>query len=479
MKNTDSINAKIDGSGFADIPDTQISMFDYNPMVKPQDIFFWEVQPDKKVVLRTKLSNDEEDVWNYESILNNVHPRDTDKVTELLDHERKGNYRINMDVRLNHFGSYRSYKVKGRAYYTDEVGGSYANGIAYDISRLKEHMQRLQFLENHDYLTGLKNMDAFDTLYEQISKYNMYPQALVLANIDQLKEINDTLGYRAGNTLIKNVAYVIEECFYDADLIARIGGGEFCALFSGINADEIAMKIKEAGMMLHKMYLNLIKTEVTFGHAFSYEQQEFSAHYRNAMDNMQKNKTVKRFLSDVSVIDDIDRMISHKAGWGKRAMRLQSMAVQIAMKLGVSDDYLDEIRVLAKIADIGLIGLDDRLIAHRKMLRGKDRMEYFKHIEHGRSLIMSIDGLAVMEPMYLDIFKRYDEWKDGISVSSRIVAGATAFDDIVSGVEDVAYEDIQKALGRQKGLTHCPAVVDAILDIIGRHYVHNYEKEMQ
>ena len=379
-----------------------------------------------------------------------------------------------MDVRINNAGRYRNYKVKGKAYYMTE--GAYALGVAYDISRLKEHMQRLEFLENHDYLTGLKNMDAFDTLYGQVAKYNMYPQALVLANIDQLKEINDTLGYRAGNTLVKNVAHVIEECFYDADLIARSGGGEYCALFSGIDADEISMKIKEAGMMLHKMYLNLIKTEVTFGYAVSCEQQEFSALYRQAMDRMQKNKTVKRFLADGSVIDDLARMISHKAGWGKRTVRLQSLSAQIARKLGIGEDNLDEVRLLAKIADIGLIGLDERLIVQRKKLRGKDRMVFFQHIEHGRALILSIDGLAIMEPMYLDIFKRYDEWKDGISVSSRIIAGAAAFDDIVYGVEDVTYEDIQKALGRERGVTLCPAVVDAIMDIVGKHYGHNDEK---
>jgi response regulator RpfG family c-di-GMP phosphodiesterase len=89
---------------------------------------------------------------------------------------------------------------------------------------------------------------------------------------------------------------------------------------------------------------------------------------------------------------------------------------------------------------------------------------------------MSIEGLSMIEPAYLDIFKRYDEWKEGIAVSSRIVAGAVAFDDIVYGADDITYEDIQRVLSRQKGVTLCPAVVDAIMNIFGRHYIHNGEK---
>ena len=426
-------------------------------------------------ITRTNLSGGPGDKWTIAHFLNFIHDDDKNTVSTLFQ-SNAGNKAIDADIRIGERGEYCWYKIKGAFYQMPRQGKTYALGVAYNIDKLKEYTQRLEYLEKHDYLTGLANMDAFDAQFAHISKYNMYPQALVIANIDHLKEINDTLGYRAGNTLIKNVAHVIGECFYDADLIARIGGGEYCVFFSGIDEAEVAMKIKEAGMMLHKMYLNLIKTEVSFGYSVTPAPQEFLILYRQAMDAMQKEKALKRFLNQQTVVDELTRFISKKAGWGKRTTRLRSLSVQIAQKLGLNETRINEIKVLAKIADIGFIALDDVLVRQRLTLSGKGRMHFLRHIEYGRALISSIDGLSEIETLYLDIYKRYDEWMDGISISSRIIAGAAAFDDIACGAEEVTYEDISAALGKQKGITLCPAVVDAICDVVKTHYAHSAVK---
>ena len=454
----------------------QLSMFDQRDMaLYASGMFTWKADLEEGTISRTNLSGGLGDTWTLARFLSFVHDNDKDPVNALfLDGAR--NKEIDIDIRIGRNGEYCWYKVKGAVYQTPGQDKTYGIGVAYDIDRIKEHTQRLEYLEKHDYLTGLINMDAFDTQFVHIAKYSTYPQALVIANIDHLKEINDTLGYRAGNTLIKNVAHVLDECFYDADLIARIGGGEYCAVFSGIDKAEVAMKIKEAGMMLHRMYMNLIKTEVTFGYAVTSEPLEFLILYRKAMDAMQKKKAMKQFLNQQTVVDEITRIISKKAGWGRRQTRLRSLSIQIAHKLGLSESRINEIKILAKIADIGFIALDDALVRQRLKLSGKDRMRFLRHIEYGRALLSSIDGLHEIEPLYLDIYKRYDEWMDGISISSRIIAGAAAFDDIVSGAEEVTFEKISTALGKQKGVTLCPVVVDEICDVVKTHYAHCAQK---
>jgi diguanylate cyclase (GGDEF)-like protein len=294
---------------------------------------------------------------------------------------------------------------------------------------------------------------------------------MVIACVDNLREINDSLGYIAGNDLIKNVAEVIKECFCDADFVVRIGGGEFCAVFSGKNDLEIGMKIKEAHMMIHKMYLNLIKTEVSFGYAISNDQNELYGLYKQAAGKMQRNRDLKKLLSDETIVDKLNDIISTKAGWGKRNKRLQSLAAQIGSELSCSEEQINEIKVLAKIADLGLIGIPDTLIAGRYNLTGSDALEYIKHIDAGRTLISNISELSNMEGLYQDIYKRYDEWQDGITLSGRIVAGAVCFDDISLRNKSARIKSIISSIEAQKGKRLCPKVVDAIAKITTKHLV--------
>ena len=55
--------------------------------------------------------------------------------------------------------------------------------------------------------------------------------ALMFLDLDELKGVNDTLGHAAGDGMIAEGAFVLRETFRSSDLIARMGGDEFCVLF--------------------------------------------------------------------------------------------------------------------------------------------------------------------------------------------------------------------------------------------------------
>ena len=81
----------------------------------------------------------------------------------------------------------------------------------------------------------------------------------------------------------------------------------------------------------------------------------------------------------------------------------------------------------------------------------------------------AIDEVAVYEPLYLDIFKRYDEWQDAIALPSRIVAGAMGFDDIATSAPNISFSQIKNRMIKKRGSLYCPDVVDAIMDV-AKHY---------
>lgn len=103
----------------------------------------------------------------------------------------------------------------------------------------------------HDNLTGLFNRTYFDDTYDQqvsfAKRYNADLSVLFL-DIDDFKEINDSLGHIAGDAALKKVAEIITQTKRESDLAARYGGEEFVLLMphtESINAFILAERIRK------------------------------------------------------------------------------------------------------------------------------------------------------------------------------------------------------------------------------------------
>ncbi len=434
-------------------------------------VYSWEANFSSSTIYYSDLFSEKTGSWTFYEFMNFIEKNDADNLYKFfLTNETDKPLAIDIDIKINIEEEQKWFKIKGYAKRVSSECEFFASGVAYNIDKTQQYKKRLEYLETHDYLTGLFNLNVLDEAIRSCVQNNEGSQTLVVANIDNLKDINDTLGYSAGNTLIKNVANVIKECFEDAEIIARVSGGEYCALFIGKNKLEIDMMLKEANMILHRMYLNLIKTEVTFGYTTSKTGSNFTGLYRQAVSYMQKQKKIKSALSNDSVIDVINETLSRKTGWGKRSVRLQSLALQIGKELGFTEECLNEIKVLSKIADIGLVCIDDDLVKERMSLSGKRKMQYLKHVEYGREIISRLDNVSDMEKSYLDIYKRYDEYKGELSLASMVIAVSIRFDDIVSSDNSIKFSSIKLMLTKEKETIYCPKVVDVVIGLMGKNY---------
>lgn len=91
----------------------------------------------------------------------------------------------------------------------------------------------LEELSLRDPLTGLYNRRGFDLLANQslrLAKRNGRESVLLLADMNDLKDINDTLGHRQGDLALQAAARAFTTALRDSDIIARLGGDEFVAL---------------------------------------------------------------------------------------------------------------------------------------------------------------------------------------------------------------------------------------------------------
>jgi diguanylate cyclase len=120
-------------------------------------------------------------------------------------------------------------KIGDREWLPDELNALQA--IATLFAQVQARIQaeeRLQYLAEHDDLTGLLNRRALIArLDERLAAGRPGPVALVFVNLDRLKAVNDHLGHTAGDRFIEVFAQLLRDAADDSSVIARFGGDEF------------------------------------------------------------------------------------------------------------------------------------------------------------------------------------------------------------------------------------------------------------
>jgi len=97
----------------------------------------------------------------------------------------------------------------------------------------KRLIERLEYLSNTDSLTGLLNRRALiDRLEYEIDRAKRYGAelSLILCDMDYFKEINDTYGHTAGDTILQLVSKTVSESLRETDVAGRYGGDEFMVI---------------------------------------------------------------------------------------------------------------------------------------------------------------------------------------------------------------------------------------------------------
>lgn len=108
-------------------------------------------------------------------------------------------------------------------------------GTLVDITERKRYQDGLKFIADHDPLTGLPNRRKFDEVLDRhVAECERYGArgAVLMLDLDKLKQVNDDLGHHAGDAMLKCVAEALRSRLRDTDIGARIGGDEFAVLLT-------------------------------------------------------------------------------------------------------------------------------------------------------------------------------------------------------------------------------------------------------
>jgi diguanylate cyclase (GGDEF)-like protein len=141
--------------------------------------------------------------------------------------------------------------------------------LSADITEARE---RIESLAQTDALTGLYNLRMFNEVWQRAHDAGQRDRgmyALLMIDMDKLKDINDAFGHEAGNSAITLVAQCLQRSIRNTDYAARFGGDEFAVLLPGASPEVADAVVKRVRHNVYKTTLDLrsrmIRCSVSIG----------------------------------------------------------------------------------------------------------------------------------------------------------------------------------------------------------------------
>jgi len=177
----------------------------------------------------------------------------------------KGNRIVGLasDTALIHLNGFDS-PIEDSAAPIHDNSGRVIGGVLvfHDVSETRALAMKMAHLANHDTLTGLPNRNVLHARMEQAIA-DALPRhrrvAALFIDIDHFKQVNDVLGHKAGDRLLKAVAQLIRSEIGDDDMVSRLGGDEFVVMLPHV--DNAAHAVGVAERLLERVN-EAVSTEV-------------------------------------------------------------------------------------------------------------------------------------------------------------------------------------------------------------------------
>lgn len=350
-------------------------------------------------------------------------------------------------------------------------------------TELQKSEKQTEYLSFNDSLTGLLNRAYFEYELDRLNKNfaNYFPVSVITVDVDGLKIVNDTFGHKAGDELLKTVAQILSSVVKKGDIAARIGGDEFCLLLPNVERQECWERKESIVRLTNKYNLNAsrVPLSLSIGSATSDEEngENIFETYQRAENNMYNYKLSQSVSSKSKVIDILLAALSERDFIAQgHAERLMVMAEKMAVELSLSDESKRALILLAKVHDVGKVGIPDKILFKTEELTSEEYEIMKEHVQVGYNIANRSKELSFIAELILHHHERWDGsgYPSGmkgeeIPLECRILSILDAYDAMTnerSYHRGIKKEDALQELKRCAGTQFEPYLVEKFTKII-------------
>lgn len=314
-------------------------------------------------------------------------------------------------------------------------------GVSRNIEKRKRAEKEVLYLSYHDQLTGLYNRRFYEEELQRLDTERNLPIALIMADVNGLKLINDAYGHQAGDTILKSFADILKnECRND-EIVSRTGGDEFVILLPRTNAEDAEKIIERLYDSISKENIEHSILSVSMGFSVKHTVAEkITEVYKKAEDAMYAHKLAVSPNIKKATIDLIINLLYEK---NKQEMFesgvVGDICAAIAKEMNFGPDAVNQIRIAGQRHDIGKIAIGDAILNKSDKLNTDEWSEVKRHPEIGYHILRSVSELSEAAKYVLEHHERWDGtgYPKGLkgeetSVPGRIIAIADAYSAMTS-----------------------------------------------
>ena len=160
-----------------------------------------------------------------------------------------------------------------------------------NITELKKREELIKYISFHDELTGLYNRRFFEESIVRYDHPRNLPLTIVMGDINNLKQLNDTYGHAVGDHYLEQAASIINSSARGTDIVTRWGGDEFVIIMPNADSDAAAKLVSRINSRIGSREFKYGPLSLAFGYETKTDNKE-DIHdiFRSAEKMMYKNK---------------------------------------------------------------------------------------------------------------------------------------------------------------------------------------------
>jgi len=297
--------------------------------------------------------------------------------------------------------------------------------------------KKIEHLTFHDSLTSCYNRAYFDNLINNKTLADKLPVSIIMADMNNLKLINDAFGHLKGDQLIKDAANYLIENFRDDDMVIRWGGDEFLIIMPNTGYKTAQNLVPRVGGKEFKVSSDFLKPHMAVGlSTLEYEDDSIYESIKTAENRMYRNKMMDNKSYRSSIVDSLTNSLLEKDYESmKHTQRVADIVTKIADRMDMTVAEKDELLLLAKLHDIGKVAVPENILMKTERLTDEEWATVKKHPLTGYNICKTIPELVTIAESIL----AHHEWWNGegypqglkykeIPLSARIISIADAYD---------------------------------------------------